>query len=46
MSSCLVNTVRLTTNADRQLILAFVMCRYYSQDESRNKKDIERTRQT
>jgi hypothetical protein len=24
MSSCLVNTVQLTTNADRQLLIAFV----------------------
>lgn len=25
MSSCLVNTVQLTTNADRQLLIAFVI---------------------
>ena len=29
MSSCLVNTVQLTTNADRQLLIAFVSKRFY-----------------
>ena len=28
MSSCLVNTVQLTTNADRQLLIAFVSSSY------------------
>ena len=28
MSSCLVNTVQLTTNADRQLLIAFVIKRF------------------
>jgi len=27
MSSCLVNTVQLTSNADRQLLIAFVIKR-------------------
>jgi hypothetical protein len=27
MSSCLVNTARLTTNANRQLLIAFVISR-------------------
>jgi hypothetical protein len=29
MSSCLLNTAQLTTNADRQLLIAFVIKRFY-----------------
>lgn len=34
MSSCLVNTVQLTTNVDRQLLIAFVITRFYYGENS------------
>jgi hypothetical protein len=40
MSSCLVNTARLTTNANRQLLIAFVIKRFYG-NKNRNSKGIK-----
>ena len=41
MSSCLVNTVQLTTNADRQLLISFVSSSYLYEILNRMKIKIE-----
>jgi hypothetical protein len=42
----LSRNLKLTTTFEGLLRKTLVMCRYYSQDESRNKEDIKGTRQT
>ena len=41
MSSCLVNTVQLTTNADRQLLIAFVIKRFIMRTIQLTHEEIE-----
>jgi hypothetical protein len=41
MSSCLANIVQLTTNADRQLLIAFVIKRFFMDFKERKQKRIE-----